>query len=89
MNCVICRVKVRDGEGFVSNVNYQGKEPTDADMPIVVCGDACKAAFEKSLPMNGRPIVHLSRITGYYQVVENWNAGKQQEFLDRHRYEVV
>ena len=29
---------------------------------------------------------HWSRITGYYQQLRGWNAGKVQEFKDRHRY---
>jgi ribonucleoside-triphosphate reductase len=31
---------------------------------------------------------HWSRITGYYQQLRGWNAGKVQEFKDRHRYTV-
>ncbi|MCW3982308.1 MAG: anaerobic ribonucleoside-triphosphate reductase [Candidatus Bathyarchaeota archaeon] len=31
---------------------------------------------------------HWSRITGYYQQLRGWNAGKAQEFKDRHRYTV-
>ena len=27
-----------------------------------------------------------SRIVGYYRPVQNWNAGKQQEFEDRKEY---
>jgi len=30
-------------------------------------------------------IDHLSRITGYLQSVDGWNAGKKQELLDRTR----
>lgn len=29
---------------------------------------------------------YWSRITGYYQQLRGWNAGKVQEFKDRHRY---
>ncbi len=29
---------------------------------------------------------YYSRITGYYQKVSGWNAGKLQEFRNRHRY---
>ncbi|UCG36492.1 MAG: anaerobic ribonucleoside-triphosphate reductase [Candidatus Bathyarchaeota archaeon] len=31
---------------------------------------------------------HWSRITGYYQQLRGWNAGKVQEFKDRHRYTI-
>ncbi len=34
----------------------------------------------------GNDLEHWSRITGYYQHVRGWNAGKVQEFKDRHRY---
>jgi hypothetical protein len=30
----------------------------------------------------------LSRVTGYYSPVNAWCAGKQQELMDRKRYEV-
>lgn len=36
----------------------------------------------------GDDLEHWSRITGYYQQVRGWNAGKVQEFKDRHRYAV-
>lgn len=35
----------------------------------------------------GKPIVKIAevcaRVTGYYRPVHAWNAGKQQEFVDR------
>lgn len=34
----------------------------------------------------GNDLEHWSRITGYYQQLRGWNAGKVQEFKDRHRY---
>lgn len=37
----------------------------------------------------GDSLEHWSRITGYYQQLRGWNAGKVQEFKDRHRYAVV
>jgi ribonucleoside-triphosphate reductase len=36
----------------------------------------------------GESLEHWSRITGYYQQLRGWNAGKVQEFKDRHRYTV-
>jgi hypothetical protein len=86
MNCSICNKTLKEDEGFISNVNKDCKELELDEEPVIVCGPACKFEFEKSLPMKGKPIMHLSRITGYYQVVENWNVGKQQEFYDRKRY---
>ncbi|MHA1793019.1 MAG: anaerobic ribonucleoside-triphosphate reductase [Promethearchaeota archaeon] len=33
-------------------------------------------------------VEHYSRITGYYQAISNWNAGKQQELRDRYRLSI-
>lgn len=86
MKCYICGKTLGPKEGFMSNVNNQGKALQTNEEQVVVCSEACKEKFEKSLPMAGRPILHMSRITGYMQIVENWNKGKQQEFFDRRRY---
>ena len=32
---------------------------------------------------------HYSRITGYYQKLSGWNAGKLQEFRSRKRYSTI
>ncbi len=37
-------------------------------------------------PKCGRQTEVYSRITGYYRPVQNWNAGKTQEFKDRKEY---
>ncbi len=37
-------------------------------------------------PKCGRRTEVYSRITGYYRPVQNWNAGKTQEFKDRREY---
>ena len=34
----------------------------------------------------GQPAEVYSRITGYYRPVQNWNAGKTQEFKERREY---
>lgn len=34
-------------------------------------------------------VQHLSRITGYIQNVDGWNAGKRQELKDRNRYDIA
>ncbi|MFH1510913.1 MAG: anaerobic ribonucleoside-triphosphate reductase [Candidatus Woesearchaeota archaeon] len=86
MNCSVCSKPIGEKEGFVSNVNRQGVAVSDSEEPVVVCSESCGDVFQKSLPFNGKPVIHISRITGYYQVVENWNKGKQQEFFDRKRY---
>ncbi len=37
-------------------------------------------------PLCGQPTEVYSRITGYYRPVQNWNAGKTQEYADRQVY---
>jgi hypothetical protein len=86
--CYICHNHLAEKEGLVSNVDKHGRALAEGGVPIIVCGESCKAAFEKTLPSRGRPIIHISRITGYYQIVEHWNKGKQQEFFDRKRYSI-
>jgi len=36
----------------------------------------------------GGDLEHWSRITGYYQEVSGWNAGKKQELRNRYRYNI-
>lgn len=38
---------------------------------------------QSACPACGNPTEIYSRITGYYRPVQNWNAGKAQEFKDR------
>ena len=40
-------------------------------------------------PKCGRQTEVYSRITGYYRPVQNWNAGKSEEFKDRKVYDVT
>ena len=40
-------------------------------------------------PMCGQATEVYSRITGYYRPVQNWNAGKSQEFKTRKLYDVT
>jgi ribonucleoside-triphosphate reductase len=35
---------------------------------------------------NGPAVDHVSRVTGYFGHVEQWNPGKQKEYEERHRY---
>ncbi len=39
-------------------------------------------------PKCGRPTEVYSRITGYYRPVQNWNAGKTQEYKERREYNI-
>ncbi|MEM2850285.1 MAG: anaerobic ribonucleoside-triphosphate reductase [Candidatus Bathyarchaeia archaeon] len=36
----------------------------------------------------GADLEHWSRITGYYQEVSGWNAGKKAELMDRYRHDI-
>lgn len=39
-------------------------------------------------PKCGNKTEVYSRITGYYRPIQNWNAGKKQEFMDRQTYNI-
>lgn len=58
---------------------------------IIVCR-ACGfvgGGLHEQCPMcNSKEINTYSRITGYYQDVQSWNAAKRQELKDRYRIEV-
>ena len=54
-----------------------------------VCKDHGYIAGEQfTCPVCGEPTEVYSRITGYYRPVQNWNAGKTQEFKERKEYVV-
>ena len=36
----------------------------------------------------GDTLEHWSRVTGYYQEISGWNAGKREELRNRYRYSV-
>lgn len=35
----------------------------------------------------GKPVIHMSRVVGYYSVVENWNRGKKSEWNERKTFD--
>ena len=37
------------------------------------------------LSHQGRNVEHITRVTGYFSKIENWNKGKKAEFSDRYR----
>lgn len=37
------------------------------------------------LSHQGRNVEHITRVTGYFSKVENWNKGKKAEFSNRYR----
>nr|MCR5826492.1 ribonucleoside triphosphate reductase [Oscillospiraceae bacterium] len=55
-----------------------------------VCRDHGYLTGEQfTCPHCGRPAEVYSRITGYYRPVQNWNAGKTQEYKERLEYVVA
>lgn len=85
-NCFICGKKLGKKEGFGSGVDMNCKKPKKAEDEVIVCSEKCMKTFETKFSHQGKPIDHYSRITGYMQKISGWNKGKQQEFLDRKRY---
>ncbi|MBP3878070.1 MAG: ribonucleoside triphosphate reductase [Lachnospiraceae bacterium] len=54
-----------------------------------VCRDHGYLSGEQFIcPHCGKPAEVYSRITGYYRPVQNWNAGKTQEYRDRTEYKI-
>ncbi|MEM0101148.1 MAG: anaerobic ribonucleoside-triphosphate reductase, partial [Candidatus Methanomethyliaceae archaeon] len=52
------------------------------------CGFVGGGLNEKCPICNSNEISVYSRITGYYQDVQSWNAAKKQELRDRYRIEL-
>ena len=43
---------------------------------------------ENSAQLCSQPTEVYSRVVGYYRPVQNWNAGKREEFRDRQTFKV-
>ena len=55
-----------------------------------VCRDHGYLSGEQfTCPYCGKPAEVYSRITGYYRPVQNWNAGKTQEYKERLEYVIA
>ena len=80
--CSVCKEKIT-GEYMQANIDTDLKSTNDG---VVVCSETCAREYEQKLPHQGQPIQQFSRITGYYQNITGWNAGKRQELKDRKRY---
>ncbi len=39
----------------------------------------------KAVTVGGRDVSHITRVTGYFTIVEGWNKGKIGELRDRNR----
>ena len=42
----------------------------------------------KAQTIGGRDVQHITRVTGYFTIVEGWNKGKIGELRDRHRAQI-
>jgi len=59
------------------------------DMTVCIKeGYVASGLLDKCPKCGSKNVQHLSRITGYLQAVEGWNAGKRQELLDRKRVNI-
>ncbi len=59
------------------------------DMTVCTAEGSVSSGLHDKCPKCGsEKVQHLSRITGYLQAVEGWNAGKRQELKDRKRVEI-
>lgn len=56
------------------------------DLTICSTCNNVTSGVEEVCPACGSTDIHIwSRVTGYYQNVDGWNSGKQQEFKERYR----
>lgn len=59
------------------------------DMTVCINeGYVASGLLDKCPKCGSTDVQHLSRITGYLQAVEGWNAGKRQELRDRKRVNI-
>jgi anaerobic ribonucleoside-triphosphate reductase len=60
------------------------------DMTVCMNDYHVASGLKETCPNCGSTNVeHLSRVTGYIQAVDGWNAAKKQELVDRMRYNVA
>lgn len=66
------------------------KDHNDCGHDVVNGIAYCHVCGEAMCPICGsHDVTQISRVTGYLQDVEGWNAGKRQELRDRKRYTVA
>ena len=68
--------------------NYKLPYYTMSPTYSVCCNHGYIAGEQYRCPHCGEVTEVYSRITGYYRPVQNWNAGKTQEFKDRRLYDI-
>tara|TARA_Y100000034_G_scaffold126870_1_gene178784 strand:+ start:525 stop:896 length:372 start_codon:yes stop_codon:yes gene_type:complete len=74
------------GEGFLFHWNNPNN-PEDGECCHVIAGvlDTIDPKSLYKLIVNGRDVIHITRVCGYYSRVSNWNKSKVGELKDRHR----
>ena len=73
---------------YIAKNTHTGYFAFTRDMTICKDEGYVAAGIQECCPKCGSAnIDHLSRITGYLQSVDGWNAGKRQELVDRTRTE--
>lgn len=83
--CYDCRkeIKVKDGK-LVGGV-YLAYKNGQEEYRVV----KCSSCFEKNKALTAfQPCEVYSRIVGYIRPVQQWNAGKVQEYGDRREFQI-
>jgi hypothetical protein len=68
-----------DGGLYISNKRFNSEihasyqAITDNDWPAI-----------RSQTVAGRDVLHITRVTGYFTIIEGWNKGKIGELRDRY-----
>ena len=68
-----------DGGLYISNKRY-GTE-IHADYSAIADNDWQTI---RDQTVCGRNVLHITRVTGYFTIIEGWNKGKLGELRDRH-----
>lgn len=83
--CHDCKVEIKIQGEEITNGVLLAYENNGNKMKVF----KCQNCFEKSKELkNYQPCEVYSRIVGYLRPVQQWNAGKQQEFKERKEYKV-
>ena len=53
------------------------------------CSTTSYGLNEKCMNCGNAEVKHMSRVVGYYSIIENWNASKKEENQDRHKGDYI
>lgn len=96
--CHVCKLVLQDEDlvdGKCPECKFEPRKMCKADHLLcshdVAPGIAfCEVCGEPVCPVcNCHDVAQISRVTGYLQEVNGWNAGKRQELKDRARYTIT